>query len=172
VIAPRGDRETAGGRRSRVFAPQRRVIEVLGLLPRSVVLLVLGHAGQRRVVLELERAAAREPSPAKVAAFERDKRLVEPVDRRDERGAGHRKVTEIRAISALAVIDALHDLRHHAVDVEVTLAMAVRAKVPRHPIDERREGNRLAQSCIRQRHDPTRLARSVEPNPVGVDLGM
>ena len=42
----------------------------------------------------------------------------------------------------------------------------------RRAIDKRREGDWLAQSAIRQRNDPARLARPVEPNPVGVDLGM
>ena len=40
---------------------------------------------------------------------------------------------------ALAVVDALDGLRHHAVDVEIALAVAVRAQVQRHAVEDRRE---------------------------------
>ena len=39
-------------------------------------------------------------------------------------------------------------------------------------INEGGEGDWLTQACIREGHDPAGLARSIEANPVGVDLGM
>ena len=114
-------------------------------MPRPVVALVLDQARQQRIVGELLGSTGRDSIPAVLSGLEVDERSVEPVDRRDERRAGHREVAEVGAVRALAVVDSFDDLRDHAVDVEIALAVAVRAQVPRHAVHVRREVRAVVQ---------------------------
>ncbi len=84
----------------------------------------------------VEPPAASRPQPCSPPSNER---LLEAVDRRDERRADHREIADVGAVGSLAEVDPLDDLRQQAVDVEVALAVAVRAQVPGHAVDVRRE---------------------------------
>ncbi len=138
VIAGERHLQRAERRVARVLAPHGFVLEVLGQLPRAVVGFPL--AGDREIAArQTGGAAERRALPAVLAAFEREERFVEPFDGRHVRRARQREVADVRAIGALAVVHALDHFGDQPVQVEVTLAVAVRAQVHRHVVDVGRE---------------------------------
>ena len=137
VVAGQAQLQHARAERAHVLRPHRLVLQVFRKLPRPVVGLPLRDSHQLALP-DVQRRPARSPLPAVVAGFQRDERR-DVADRRHERRARHRKVADVGAIGALAVVDAVDDFRDQAVDVEIPLAMAVRAHVHRHVVDQGRE---------------------------------
>src|SRR5690606_32019439 len=107
-------------------------------LPRAIIRFPLSGAGQA-AARDVRGRARGDPPPAVLPALERQEGPVPAVDRLDVRGARHREVADAGPVRAFPVLDAVDRLRHQTVDVEIALAVAVAAEVPRHAVDVRRE---------------------------------
>ncbi len=106
VVAGERDFQAAGGEILHVLGPQRAMLQVFGTLPRTVVDLELGEAGQFAGAERGGDATSQTP-PSVLAGFDRDEGSVEPIDGGHEGRAGEGEVAYIGPVRALAVVDAL-----------------------------------------------------------------
>ena len=109
-------------------------MKVFGQIPGPVIALDLGGGEE---VATAERGAARGHAAdiAEGAHFALNEGLYGVARYEGDRARG-RKIADIGEIGPLAVIDPLQRFGNHEVEIEITLAMAMRAHVDRHAVDE------------------------------------
>ena len=87
----------------------------------------------------VESSASGNAPPAIGAAFGRSPRPLITVDSGHIGRPGQREITTVGAIGSFAEILPRYDFRNEAVEIEISLAMAVRAQVHLHTVDVGRE---------------------------------
>ena len=131
----KGQAEVRLADRLAVFGEAGDMPHRFGLLPRAIIDLALPGEGERAGAPHIERAAGRDAPPAERAALGRGPWALEPIDRGQIGRARQREVAAIGAIGAFAIVLTLDDFGNEAIQIEIALAMAMRAEVHLHAVD-------------------------------------